>query len=149
MGHSDKTASAMNEHVRNGSPSDTDKLGNVWMDHAAVVTADLTRAIEFYSNVVGLRVHTAEADPLREGRTRAMLYDSNGRDILELIEMVELRHRAVVGRGALHHLGFRLPESDWLALQQRLEAADYPFHAVSDLIFVRDPDGLLLEVIRF
>lgn len=122
---------------------------SVWLDHAAIVTADLSRSIHFYANLIGLRVHVEEDDPLRKGRRRAMLFDSNGRDVMEVIEMPELRHRAVTGRGAIHHLGFRFPEPDWHELVGRLEDSDYPFHTTEDRLFVRDVDGILLEVTRF
>jgi glyoxylase I family protein len=122
---------------------------SVWLDHAAVVTADLTRSIDFYTGIMGLRVHIEEEDPLRRGRRRAMLFDSNGRDVMELIEMPEFRHRTVAGRGSVHHLGFRFPESDWKALVERLDAGSHSYQIEWDILFLRDADGLLLEVTCF
>lgn len=131
------------EHTRPGAAV------SLWLDHAAVVTADLAQSIDFYTRVIGLRVHIEEEDPLRRGRRRAMLFDSNGRDVMELIEMPEFRHRTVAGRGAVHHLGFRFPESDWRALVERLDACGHSYQIERDILFLRDADGLLLEVTRF
>lgn len=122
---------------------------SLWLDHAAIMTARLDPAVEFYSDLLGLRVHVVEQDPLRKGRRRAMLFDSHGRDVLEIIEMTELAHRVVPGRGAVHHLGFRFPTADWDALRNRLDERGYPYEEVSGRLFVRDVDGLMLEVEPF
>lgn len=122
---------------------------SLWLDHAAVMTADLDPAVDFYSDLLGLRVNIVESDPIRQGRRRAMLFDSNGRDVLEIIEMTELRHRVVPGAGAVHHLGFRFPTEDWKALRQRLDNQKYPYEEVAGRLFVRDMDGLVLEIEPF
>ncbi len=147
----------IDEHIRSSVPG-AERVSeqarhegavSLWLDHAAVITVDLTKSIEFYTRIIGLRVHIEEEDPLRRGRRRAMLFDSNGRDVMELIEMPEFRHRTVAGRGSVHHLGFRFPESDWKALVARLDARGHPYQIESDILFLRDADGLLLEVTRF
>jgi len=131
--------------VRKAEPSHA----SLWLDHAAIMTAQLQPSIDFYSGLLGLRVHIVEPDPLRKGRRRAMLFDSHGRDVLEIIEMTELAHRVVPGVGAVHHLGFRFPRADWDALRARLDDRGYPYEEVADRLFVRDADGLMLEVEPF
>ena len=116
------------------------------LDHAAVMTTDLERAVAFYTDVLGLVVHVIEDDPIRKGRRRAMLYDADGHDVLELIEMREMAHAVIPGRGGLHHLGFRLPPRHWHALRARLDAAGYPYQEVNHCLFIRDADGLVLEL---
>ncbi len=122
---------------------------SVWLDHAAVISADLDNAIGFYSDLIGLRVHVVEEDPIREGRRRAMFFDSQGRDVLEIIEMKEFDHGTVVGRGAIHHLGFRFPRADWDALRMRLYERGHHYSSVAGKLFVRDNDGLMLEIEPF
>ncbi len=135
---------------RGGPTHGSDSMpARLWLDHAAIITGALDDAIGFYSDLLGLRVHVVEADPIRVGRRRAMLYDSQGRDVLEIIEMTELDHRTVVGRGAIHHLGFRFPRADWDALRDRLDACGRHYSEVSDRLFVRDNDGLMLEIEPF
>ena len=128
--------------------SDTTANGRslIRLDHAAVMTTNLERAISFYRDVLGLSVHVIEDDPIRKGRRRAMLYDADGHDVLELIEMTEMAHQTIPGRGGLHHLGFRLPESAWHALRARLDASGYPYQEVNACLFLRDADGLVLEL---
>lgn len=135
--------------VRNDIPDQRTRSGAGWsigMDHAAVTTRNLTRAIDFYSDVLGLALRLVEDDPIREGHQRALLCDVSGRDVVELIEMPELAHPAIPGRGAIHHLGFRMPQRDWHSLRTRLDSTGYPYDQVGPRLFVRDADGLILEI---
>lgn len=118
----------------------------VSLDHAAVMTTDLDAAIAFYVDLLELRLRVVEDDPIREGRRRAMLTDAQHRDVVELIEMPEMAHPSVPGRGGIHHLGFRLPERAWHALRTRMDAASYPYQEVKGRLFIRDADGLVLEI---
>jgi len=129
------------------SPTSTDAPSlDVRLDHASVMTTDLDAATEFYVELLGLTLRTVEADPVREGRQRAMLGDGRGRAVIELIEMPEMEHPSVPGRGAVHHVGFRLSDRDWHSLRSRLDAADHEYREVKGRLFVRDTDGLVLEI---
>lgn len=119
---------------------------HIALDHAAVVTSRLPEAVAFYVDVIGLALRVMEDDPLREGRRRALLTDAGGRDVLELIEMEELCHPAVPGRGGMHHLGFRLSRDAWHALRARLDAKRVAYQEIQQRLFVRDADGLVLEI---
>ena len=119
---------------------------SIRLDHASIMTGRLDPAIAFYTDVLGLQLRVREEDPLRKGHQRAMLTDSQGRDVLEIIELPELAHPSVPGRGSIHHLGFRLREAAWQALRARLDASGYDYREVEGRLFVRDADGLVLEV---
>ncbi len=127
------------------APTDESAL-DVRLDHASVMTTDLQAATDFYVDLLGLTLRTVEDDPVREGRERAMLGDGSGQPIIELIEMPEMEHPSVPGRGAIHHVGFSLSERDWHSLRSRLDAADYSYREVKGRLFVRDTDGLVLEI---
>jgi len=118
----------------------------VELDHASVMTTDLDEAVSFYVDLLGLQLRAIEDDPVREGRKRAMLTDRHEHDVVEIIEMPEMAHPSVPGRGGVHHLGFFLPERDWHALRSRMDAASYPYQEVKGRLFVRDADGLVLEI---
>lgn len=110
------------------------------------MTTDLDEAVSFYVDLLGLDCRVVEDDPIREGRRRAMLADEHGHDIVELIEMTEMKHPSVPGRGGIHHLGFSLEKREWHALRSRLDAAGYPYQEMKKRLFVRDADGLVLEI---
>jgi glyoxylase I family protein len=110
------------------------------------MTTDLDEAVSFYVDLLGLECRVVEDDPIREGRRRAMLADDKGKDIVELIEMTEMKHPSVPGRGGIHHLGFSLEKQEWHALRSRLDAAGHPYQETKGRLFVRDADGLVLEI---
>jgi len=127
---------------------DSELSGDVRLDHASVMTTDLEQAVDFYVDLIGLSLRTVEDDPIREGRKRAMLTDAQERDVIELIEMEDMQHPSVPGRGGIHHLGFSLPAREWHSLRSRLDAADHPYEEVKGRLFARDADGLVLEIER-
>lgn len=128
------------------SSTTSDASLEVHLDHASVMTTDLDEAKDFYVDLLGLTLRTVEDDPVREGRRRALLGDGRDRAVLELIEMPEMEHPSVPGRGAIHHIGFRLSGRDWHSLRSRLDAANYEYRQVKGRLFVRDTDGLVLEI---
>ena len=91
------------------------------LDHASIMTSTLDDAVDFYVDVLGLNLRVVEDDPIRDNRRRAMLTDDKDRDILEIMEVTDMEHPTVPGRGGIHHLGFALPTDDWHALRSRLE----------------------------
>ena len=126
--------------------ADASLSANVRLDHASVMTTDLDEAVAFYVNLIGLSLQAVEDDPVRDGRKRALLTDAQGQDVIELIEMEEMEHPSVPGRGGIHHLGFSLSPREWHSLRSRLDAADHAYEEVKGRMFVRDADGLVLEV---
>jgi len=128
------------------NPTDDAPSLNMQLDHASIMTTDLEAATDFYVDMLGLTLRTVEDDPVREGRRRAMLGDGSDRAVLELIEMPEMEHPSVPGRGAIHHIGFSLSDRNWHSLRSRLDAADHEYREVKGRLFVRDTDGLVLEI---
>ena len=131
---------------RDSSTPDDPTALDVQLDHASIMTTDLDEAISFYVDLVGLSLRTVEDDPVREGRRRALLTDAQDRDVIELIEMEEMKHPSVPGRGGIHHLGFSLSPREWHSLRSRLDVVDHPYEEVKGRLFARDADGLVLEI---
>ncbi len=127
-------------------PSDTASIGPIALTHAALMSSQLDESIQFYVDVLGLTLRVKEEDPVRPGRMRAMLMDSEGRNIIELIEFPEMTHSSVPGRGAIHHVGFCLPQRNWHSLRSRLDALGLPYQEVESRLFLRDADGVVLEI---
>ena len=133
-------------HIQNQADANKKSAAPIQLTHAALVTSTLDNAIHFYVDVLGLKLRAKEEDPLRPGRMRAMLTDIEGQDIIELIEFPEMPHASVPGRGAIHHVGFCLPQRDWHALRSRLDAAGYPYQEIENRLFIRDADSVVLEI---
>lgn len=119
---------------------------SISLTHAAIMTTRLDASVAFYRDILGLNLRVIEADPIRSGRRRAMMCDTKGRNILEIIEITELSHPSIPGRGGIHHIGFTLSSRDWHSLRSRMDAEGYGYQEVEDRLFVRDADGLTLEI---
>ena len=120
--------------------------GPIRLTHAALVTSNLEDAIQFYVEILGLTLRIQEEDPLRPGRQRAMLTDYEGGDVIELISFPEMPHTSVPGRGAIHHVGFCLPQRNWHALRSHLDTVGHPYQEVENRLFIRDTDSVVLEI---
>lgn len=122
------------------------------INHAAIVTANLSRFIDFYASVF-------EADVIFQEQTpelcHAMLRIGPG-TVLHAVEAAGSAHAAGVaemfGRGHLDHLGLNVASREALEeLRQRLLARGASDGVLGDLgpqlsFWFRDPDGMLAEV---
>jgi len=137
------------------SRPDAPPMGPPRLGHAVIQVADLERALAFYRDVLGLRVVAWNGDN--------MVFLSSGycHHELALVRLAPARHGrqgeaaapASHRPGGLHHLAFRVGEGlDTLrAWRDRLQVLGVPIlglsdHRVSQSMYLRDPDGLLIEL---
>lgn len=116
------------------------RLGEVHLQ-----VADLARSLEYYQQVLGLRLLRREAD--------GAILGAEGDDA-PLVELHERRGAAPVprqGLNGLYHFAILLPDRAALGrfvahlaeIGARAGASD---HLVSEALYLRDPDGLGIEV---
>ena len=106
--------------------------------------ADLTRSLDYYERVLGFRL-------LDRTASSAMLGTAGGTPLVELQERAGARPAPAQGRLGLYHYAILLPDRPALgrfiahlaALGERAGASD---HLVSEALYLRDPDGLGIEV---
>lgn len=107
--------------------------------------ADLERSLAYYQRVLGLH-------PLRrEGGLALLGTREDGRGLVELHERPGARPAPQQGRLGLFHFAVLLPDraalgrfvSNLAATGERAGASD---HLVSEAVYLRDPDGLGIEV---
>jgi catechol 2,3-dioxygenase len=111
--------------------------------------ADLERSLWFYRDLVGLHLHYRGT--MGNGLLVARLGVPGGGVLLELVEKKGARPMPRTGRLGLYHSALLLPSRAALgSFVGHLEAAHFPFgssdHLVSEALYLRDPDGLTLEV---
>jgi len=107
--------------------------------------ADLDRSLAFYERVLGFRVLTRSADSLVLGP------HGDDREIVELRQYPSARRVPERGLLGLYHFAILLPDRASLgrfvahlaAIGARAGMAD---HAVSEALYLTDPDGLGIEV---
>jgi catechol 2,3-dioxygenase len=106
--------------------------------------ADLERSLDWYVRVLGLT-------PLREGAGRAALGPEGGATLIELVERPGAKSIGRHARLGLFHFALLVPDRAALgrlvahlsAIREPIGASD---HAVSEALYLRDPDGLGVEV---
>jgi catechol 2,3-dioxygenase len=127
---------AVDEPVRAELPAAT-RMGAV---HLTV--ADLDRSLAYYEEQIGLQVHT------RDGGRAAL--GTGGEDLLVLRE--EAGARPADGFSGLFHFALLVPEradlARWLAhaARDRVPLTGLSDHAVSEAIYLRDPDHHGIEI---
>ena len=116
----------------------------IWLDHAAVISADLESALDFYVRLIGLQLAGVTTDVHNGHRVSALLCDTDGHCVLEIIEIPDTARPTLAAEAGVRHLAFRLPRAYFHSLRTRLEANDHPYQFKADKLFVHDPDGALL-----
>jgi catechol 2,3-dioxygenase len=106
--------------------------------------ADLSRSLDYYERVLGFRV-------LERSPSSAMLGTGGGTPLVQLQARAGARPAPSQGRLGLYHYAILVPDRPALgrfiahlsALGERAGASD---HLVSEALYLRDPDGLGIEV---
>lgn len=115
------------------------------MGAATLAVADLTRSVDFYTNVLGMRV-------FQQGDGKATLGAGNT-PLLHLIEIPGARPQPDWSTG-LYHAAILMPSRPDLGrVLINLARTQYPVggfadHLVSEAIYLSDPDGNGLEIYR-
>ena len=118
---------------------------DVRLGQVRLQVSDLQRSIEYYEGTIGLRVRS-------RGEGTAVLAAFG--DDTPLVELQEERGAAAVppqGRLGLYHFAILLPDRAALGrfvahLAERGARAGASDHLVSEALYLRDPDGLGIEV---
>src|SRR3954454_13945273 len=112
------------------------------MGAVTLTVASLARSIDYYEQVVGLRVRVSENGVARLG--------AGGEDLLVLEE--EPGTRSARGSAGLFHFALLLPErtdlAAWLvhAVRDTVRLEGLSDHAFSEALYLRDPDGHGIEI---
>lgn len=106
--------------------------------------ADLSRSLDYYHQVLGLRI-------LQRTSSKARLGTPAGTELVELTERRGIRPSPGRGRTGLFHFAILLPDRSLLGrfarhLGELGVAAGASDHLVSEALYLRDPDNLGIEV---
>ena len=126
------------------------------LDHVNIQTLDLKATVAFYADVLDLE--SGDPPPPLDPKLVQWMYDGEGRAIFHLTTPGSLTGDATVDAlpretGPVHHVALNCSGHD--AMVERLQALGFEHrlnHVIAiDLkqIFVRDPNGVLLELNYF
>lgn len=127
-----------------GTPAPRHRLSDVEVGPVRLQVSDLDRSAGFYERVLGLML-------LDRTGTGAWLGAADGRPLVELRERAGARPVPPRGRNGLYHFAILLPDRAHLGrFLRHLGPLEVPVgladHLVSEASYLRDPDGLGVEV---
>jgi len=120
------------------------------VDHLALICSELERTIDFYTEVLGMRL-TRIVQNRDEPTSTHIFLDMGGRNQLAFFDFPEKGPaRTVRGVGSMHHVALKTRPEQMLATLAKLDERhiSYSMHGTPDAgsIYVRDPDEILIEL---
>jgi glyoxylase I family protein len=121
--------------------------------HITVICRDVERSLDFYRNVLGMRVVKQTVNPDDRGARHLFFGDEEGRPgtLVTCLEYPQLEEGRV-GRGTTHHFALAVESAEELAAwQSYLVSRGVPCTEVMDRtyfksVYLRDPDGHIVEL---
>ncbi len=122
----------------------------VGVDHLALICSELERTIEFYTEVLGMRL-TRIVQNRDEPTSTHIFLDMGGGNQLAFFDFPEKGpDRTIRGVGSMHHVALKTRPDQMRAVLARLDERHiaYSMHGrpESGSIYVRDPDEILVEL---
>lgn len=119
------------------------------VNHLAFIARDLEETIEFYTQVVGLkllRVRTMDGEP----ESTQVFFDMGRGELLAFLRLNSVNEGARSGIGGFHHFALTIDRNQYDVIKGRLEerGIDYSTisHEILDTITTTDPNGIVLEL---
>jgi catechol 2,3-dioxygenase-like lactoylglutathione lyase family enzyme len=119
------------------------------VNHLAFITSDLEKTIEFYTQVIRLkmlRVRPHDADP----RSTQVFFDMGRGELLAFLRVNDMNEKARVGIGGFHHCALTVSREQYEAARRRLDESKIRYstisHEILDTITLTDPNGITLEL---
>ncbi len=120
------------------------------VDHLALICSELERTIDFYTEVLGMRL-TRIVQNRDEPTSTHIFLDMGGGNQLAFFDFPEKGPaRTVRGVGSMHHIALKTRPEQIRAILARLDERhlSYSMQGTPDSgsIYVRDPDDILVEL---
>jgi glyoxylase I family protein len=123
------------------------------LHHVTLICKDVDRAVEFYGDLLGMRLVERTVNEDDRGARHLLFGDEQGRagTLVTCLEYPELEE-GTVGRGSTHHFALAVESEEELAgwrdyLRSRgIPCTDVMERAHFKSVYLRDPDGHILEL---
>jgi catechol 2,3-dioxygenase-like lactoylglutathione lyase family enzyme len=126
------------------------------LHHVTVICKDVERSLDFYRNLLGMRLVKQTVNEDDRGARHLFFGDEEGKPgtIVTCLEYPEL-DEGTVGRGSTHHFALAVASEEELAgWHAYLRSRGIPCTDVMDRtyfksLYLRDPDGHIIELATF
>jgi catechol 2,3-dioxygenase-like lactoylglutathione lyase family enzyme len=119
------------------------------VNHMAFVTRDVEGTIEFYTQVIRLkllRIRTMDGDP----QSTMVFFDMGRGELLAFLRLSDVADTLQTDAGPFHHAALTVTREQYDGLIERLDDRSIPYttisHEILDTITLTDPNGIVLEL---
>jgi catechol 2,3-dioxygenase-like lactoylglutathione lyase family enzyme len=119
------------------------------LNHLAFAARDLDETIEFYTQVVGLkllRVRPLDGDPA----STMVFFDMGRGEFLAFLKLHDVKQPAARGTGGIHHFALTVDRQQYRNFKDRAEERGIKYqtisHEILDSISALDPNGVEVEL---
>ncbi|MBT6273223.1 MAG: VOC family protein [Chromatiales bacterium] len=130
--------------------ADNPSLLTAGVDHLALICSDVEATIEFYTQVLQMRL-TRIVQNRDDATSTHIFLDMGGGNLLAFFDFPQHGPaKTVRGVGSMHHVALKASQTQYGAVLQALESGgiEHSIHGDKERgsVYMRDPDNIMVEV---
>ena len=139
---------AKRDRLRQWIPEDKRASATGGVDHLAVFAKDLEATAAFYSEVMGMPVVnvTSNRDVPESTHMNVLVGNGTCLSFFDFPHVPRLRRRAPEGVGGVMHVALPISQGHLEVVKERLDARRVKYQEVGRSLYLKDPNGLGLEL---
>lgn len=151
MTMSNSPTHAMRERLRKLIPEGGKDGPTQGVNHIAVFAKDLETTAKFYEEIMDMPVVSVAPNRDVEESTHMNVAIGNGMRLsfFDFPHVPRLRKKAPEGVGNVMHIALPIARNSFLDIKGRCDQAKIKYQEVGGAIYVKDPNGLAIELMPF
>lgn len=151
MTMSNSPTDAMRERLRKLIPERGKDGPTQGVNHIAVFAKDLETTAKFYEEIMDMPVVSVAPNRDVEESTHMNVAIGNGMRLsfFDFPHVPRLRKKAPEGVGNVMHIALPIARNSFLDIKGRCDQAKIKYQEVGGAIYVKDPNGLAIELMPF
>ena len=151
MTTSNSPTDAMRERLRKLIPEGGKDGPTQGVNHIAVFAKDLEMTAKFYEEIMDMPVVSVAPNRDVEESTHMNVAIGNGMRLsfFDFPHVPRLRKKAPEGVGNVMHIALPIARNSFLDIKGRCDQAKIKYQEVGGVIYVKDPNGLAIELMPF
>ena len=122
------------------------------VNHLAFLTNKLDETIEFYTQLIRLKLLRVRVDD-GDARSTQVFFDMGRGELLAFLKVYNVETPNEMGLGGFHHFALTVDEQQYEAVRKRLDERGIPYttitHEILTTITTHDPNGITLELSKW
>jgi len=122
------------------------------VNHLAFITNKLEETIEFYTQVIRLKLLRVRGDD-GDARSTQVFFDMGRGELLAFLKIYNVNKANKMGLGGFHHFSLTVDGRQYTAVKKRLDEKKIPYttikHEILTTITTHDPNGIVLELSKW